>query len=475
VLACCTGFALLCAFVPFARAFFRVEVNYNEGWDVYNAQVVAAHGQLYPAKIGWTFVDYPMLWLVVVAQLHRLTHDYLFTARVLSLLALCSCCVLVGLIVRSLGATRRSALLAGIFCLALFAVAADFPAYVGMDDPQVPALALYMAGLWVFIRWQSSRLGLAASALLFTLGFSTKHNPIEFPLAAFTCLLLISRLRALWFAACSAGFLAAAIALHLHYGGPYFLHNLLMPRTYSLEKTLVLSGDYLGPLVLPLALSLSTAYRVRHDPRRRVVAFLLVFGLVFGCYFVGGAGVSLNAFFGAYLAISILLGMFFDWAGGRWPHRAAYVPLILFGWLLIPWLVVPPLDERAAAQINWNPPLALNRLSAKQSQFDAEVAFLRSQPGPALCESQLRCYYAGKPYIYDPYNATRMIGLGQLDPEEVVEALRRHAFGAVQLDGPIDGAGRKELFAPPILAAIRQNYHLALENEDGVIYLPNSG
>ena len=65
MLACCFGFALLTAIVPFARAFYRVEVNYNEGWDVYNAAVVAAHGQLYPARSGWTSVNYPMLWLVL--------------------------------------------------------------------------------------------------------------------------------------------------------------------------------------------------------------------------------------------------------------------------------------------------------------------------------------------------------------------------------------------------------------------------
>lgn len=102
VAACCLGFALLTFAVPLARAFFRVEMNYNEGWNVWNAAMEANHLPLYSQKAGWTTVNYPMLSYVLVAQLHRWTHEYLFTARVLSLLALCISCLLVAAIVQRL-------------------------------------------------------------------------------------------------------------------------------------------------------------------------------------------------------------------------------------------------------------------------------------------------------------------------------------------------------------------------------------
>jgi hypothetical protein len=124
--------------------------------------------------------------------------------------------------------------------------------------------------------------------------------------------------------------------------------------------------------------------------------------------------------------------------------------------------------------MNWNPPVALARISAAQDRFDGEVSLLRSQPGPAICECLLRCYYAGKQYSYDPFNATRAVDFGKLDPEAIASALRRHQYGAVQLAGPIGDSCRTEMFAPPILAAIRDNYHPALENQDGAIYVPNS-
>jgi len=472
--ALCAAFALLTAIVPFTRAFFRLEVNYNEGWNVYNAAMEAANRQLYPATTGWTAINYPMLSFVLVAQLHRWTHDYLFTARVLSLIALCISCLLVAAIVRRLTEAWRPALLAGFFCLALFSVAADYPAYVGVDDPQMLAHAFYLAGLWIYLKLNRSCAGVAFSALLFVLAFSIKHNPIEIPLAVFLDLLFISRRRAVGFVGCGLAFLAAAIALQLHFGGPNFIANLLAPRTYSVEKAFELAGVYLGPLVLPLAAGLYAAYLFRRDPRRRIAAILLPLSLLLGGYFIGGDGVSINAFFGAYFAMSIMLGLFL-WRCAESPFRwAIYAPGALFAWLLIPWLVVPPLDERAAAQLNWNPPLALEQAMAAEARFDEEVAFLRGQPGLALCESLLRCYYAGKPYVYDPYNATRMIGLGQLDASVLIDELRQQKYGAIQLNGRLDDPRRTEMFAPTILAAIRQNYQPVLENQDGAIYLPNA-
>lgn len=470
VLACCFAFALLTAIVPFARAFYRVEVNYDEGWNVYNAATEAAHGQLYPQRTGWTTVNYPMLWYVVLAQLHHWTHDFLFTARVLSLLSLLVCCVLVTCIVRMLGCAWRPAMLAGFFCLAMFSVAADYPAYVGVNDPQMLAQVFFLAGFLVSLGSDRIRLRLALAALLFVLAGSIKHNPIEFPLAVLCNLLLISPRRALWFASCSTVFVAIAIGLQVHYGGPFFLDAMLAPRGYSLGKAIAQSSVQLAPLLLPLAISLYTAYRVRGDRSQRIAAILLVLSLTVGTFFSGGAGCSINALFGFYFAMSILIGLFFSRLEQQAHPYAAYAPLLLSAWLLVPWLIVPPLDGRAAAQVNWNPALALERITDEQARFDDEVAFLRSQPGPALCESLLRCYYAGKPYVYDPFNATRMIGLHRLDAGVLVDALRRQQYGAVQLDRP----GYGDTFAPAILAAIQEYYQPVLANKDVVIYVPNS-
>ena len=351
--------------------------------------------------------------------------------------------------------------------MALFSVAADYPAYVGMDDPQMLALVFFLAGFWVGLGTDRIRVRLALAALLFVLAGSIKHNPIEFPLAVLLDLLFLSPRRALWFAACSAAFLAAAIGLQVHYGGPYFLDAMLAPRAYSFERAIEQSAEQLSPLLLPLVISLYMAYRLRHHQTRRIAGILLVLSLLTGVFFSGGSGVSINALFGSYLAMSILIGLFFWRVQQEARPYAVLAPLLLSAWLLIPWLVVPPLDNRASAQVNWNPALALQGISEKQARFDEEVAFLRGQPGPALCESLLRCYYAGKPYRYDPFNATRLIRLHKLDASELVAALRQQQYGAVQLDKP----GYGDTFDPAMIAAIQDYYQPVLENQDVVIYL----
>ena len=88
---------------------------------------------------------------------------------------LCCCCLLVGSIVRRFASTWRPALLGAFFCLAIFAVAADYPAYVGVDDPQMLAFFFFLYGFFAYLRWGQSRIGLALSALLFVLAVSIKR------------------------------------------------------------------------------------------------------------------------------------------------------------------------------------------------------------------------------------------------------------------------------------------------------------
>jgi hypothetical protein len=84
----------------------------------------------------------------------------------------------------------------------------------------------------------------------------------------------------------------------------------------------------------------------------------------------------------------------------------------------------------------------------------------------------LRCYFAGKPYRYDPFNATRLIALGKLDGEVMVTSLRNHEYGTVEFEGPLHKDVRLLRFNPAILKAVEENYVVILRNEDGSIYVP---
>jgi len=459
------------AVFPFVRTGFRMEVDYNEGWNVYNAMLVANHQLLYPVRYGWTSVNYPMLWFVILAHLHRFTNDYLFTARALSLVGLLGSCALVGATVRQLGASLRASCLAGFFCLALFVTEAN--QYVGMADPQLLAQMVFLAGLLVYLKNRDSALGLAAAALLFVLGGSIKHNPIDLPLTVLIDLLFIAPRRALWFTGCGALFAIVSVWLNIHYGGPFFLAQLLAPREYSIGRAVTQGASVLSPLLLPLGIAIFVAVTVSRDVRRRVAGILLVTSLSLGLYFKGGSGVSVNAFFSAFIAISILIGFFFeDTQRTKIIHSGGWgcdlVPVGIFMWLFIPWLLVPELDTG-----DWNPIERLAEARSNQDQFTQEVRVLKGINGPVLCESLLLCAFSEKPYIYDPFNTNRLIHVHKLDPEPIVSGIQSQHYAAIQLDDSLQNQNGSERFDPAFIRAISGAYHLRASTKIGWIYVPN--
>jgi hypothetical protein len=473
----CAAVAVFAAIVPIVRAFYSIDVEYNEGWNVYNVSALAQHHALYPVKYGWTTVNYPMLSFSFLAGLHRFTGDYLFTARVVSLLSLLVCSLLVASIVRALKGSTQAATLAGLFCFACFCANAN--EYVGMDDPQLFAQCFFLSALFIYIRFARDAvragrgtLPLAATALLCVLGGFTKHNLLEFPLTVLVDLALFSLTEALCFTLYGALLTVLGIALNIRAGGPYFLSQLLAPRGYSPLHILGNVVNVVGPLLFPFCMAAYMAMRLRRDADRRVAALLLLLAIVLGGIFSGGNGVSINALFGVMLATSILLGLFFDRAAspqaqpGLKPglrRTLPYIPAVVFLWLFIPLLISG----------NWNPVAVLREDAAEQQRFAQEVALLHSRPGPAICESLLLCFDAGKPYLYDPFNATRLIEFHKLDQTVLLDQLRQHKFGAVQLSAlPRNCEDCAERFTPEVLEAIQENYTPTLEMKNAVILLP---
>lgn len=457
--------ATFTAIYPVIRAFFRVEITYNEGWNVYNASALANHHVLYPASYGWTTVNYPILSFAIAAGLHRFTHDYLFTARALSLIATMMCGVFAGLIVRKVTNSSRAGWFTGAYGIAVFCSLTDF--YVGQDDPQMLALAFFMGALLLYVSRSESWFGIPSVAALFVIGGNIKHDPLAFPAAVLLDLLLRRAWRrAAWFCVCGAVFAAISVGLNLHFGGPGFFMQLAAPRAFSWTKGWLQLLDIFGPLLLPFALAFCAAVNGMRNDRVRVLSLLLFVGLVLGLVFGSGAGVSVNAQFPAMLAVVLLSGVGLvrilrgEWKWAGWRVRVC-APAAMLVWLVIPLEVCS----------TWNIFGELRKTAKKERLFDKDVAFLREQSGSALCESLLRCYFAGKAYEYDPFNATRLIQFGKLDDSVIVDALDQHLYGAVQLDDPSSDAF-PDRFDGRIASAIRQNYRPALVHGGSDVYLP---
>jgi hypothetical protein len=460
------------AVVPVTDAFRMRELTLNEGWNVGNSQKVTDHLPLYPGTPDWTPVNYPALSFHLAAALQKLTGDYLFTARFLSLASLCLSGVLVGLIVFQTGQSRIAAWLSGLFLVALFC--ADARSYVGMDDPQMLAQVFFLAGLYAYVKGGRKGWSLELAALLFVLGGNVKHNLIEFPLAVLLDLLFTSPRKALRFAVVGLLLVAASVLLTNWTDGPAFLSNLLAPRAYSHYRAHFIPWLVLKPILLPVVAALFMVFRCWRNPSQRVLALLLLIALPVDVAFSGGNGVWINAMFGSLIAIVLLLGTF--WAEfPTLPLRPLKaLPLAAVCAIFFLSLAIPMKSD-----IGWglgSMRRAMQTSRSEEARYATEVDFLRQQPGPALCMSPLRCYSAGKPYLYDGFNAPRWIALGKLDANVMVDHLRNQDYSAVQMgstvEGQLPGCHATPQCVLSILLAIQQYYRPAFQDKGCVIYLP---
>jgi hypothetical protein len=463
-------FALITAIHPVVRAFYHFEVNYKEGWMVYNAVAVTRHLPLYATKYGWTTVDYPALSFYIMAYLSHFSHDYLLTGRLVSLGSFGICCALVGIIVRKLTGHFAPAIFGAAFCAALFFTAA--PQYMGLDDPQMLAEVFFLSGLLLYISKPPTLQRIALIVFLFVLGGNIKHNLLDLPLAVFIDQWLSSRQKALQFLFFSAVFVACSIVVSIKAAGPFFVQNILSVRPYSLLGALGDFAYYYYLIVVPFVAALIWAFKERKNTPSRVISIFFFASLFTGMFFSGGTGISINVYFGNFFAISIIMGMFLCAA---WRVPATFVkykflgrhspPLILFASLLLTFVL-------SGYSNIWT---QVAELADKQRRFDAEVSFVKDQPGPAICESLLRCYDAGKPYVYDPYSATRLVDLKKLSSAQLVGEIETSQYGAIQLHRTLPSLERpNERFPNDVLDAIGHYYNLASQDQDCAIYVPKT-
>jgi hypothetical protein len=462
-------FSLATFICPIARSFYRVEIIYNEGWTLYNTLKVVHHVPLYAAKYSWTAVDYPALSFYVYAYLSRFIHNYLLMGRLLSIISLAISCVLIGWIVRKLTGNLAPAFFAGFFCLGLFCAHAT--KYVGMYDPQMFAQVFFLSGLLLYISTSPTLGAILAIALLFIVGGNIKHTLIQFPIAVFIDLCFVSVRRAAQFVLVSAVLLVASIVLSIKLCGPFFIANLTYPRTYSLLHGIL---DFLynfGPIMLPFVIAFIWVIRNRGDDRTRLIRIFFLVSLIVGVGFGGGTGISINVNFANFFAISIVLGLIL-YDVGRTPspfpnHRNLWkrgYPIVLSASLILALFLSRYFNV-------WN---RLQLMPVEQRQFDMETSFIEARRGPALCESILRCYFAGKDYVYDPFNSTRLVLFHKLDASELVQNIAAHEYGAIQLHGPVGSLERpNELFPDAVLDAVSHYYVLGFDDPECAIYVPN--
>lgn len=477
---------------PVLRMQFKLVIDYNEGWNAYHTARAMA-GDLYSDRHEWTPLEYPPLSFYVVGLAGKLIGDPVIAGRYISFAALLFVALGVGLAVRRLGGRPWEALCAAFLCLGLFASQASY--IVGMNDPQMLGHAFMVGGMLIYLGGPTTYRRLCAVALLFCAGLFVKYNLVPLPAAVGLDLLIRSRKQLFAYAGFMALIVGAGFLAILAAWGRDFVHQLeYNVVTYDIHKAIASDVAWVMLMQIPLVAAVAGAARALRQPTARFLVYYVVLSLALGFYEYGGNGTDVNMMFDALIGVSIVAGLLLHYLmdvlqpGGAFLAKQAGPGAAgpgRLGLALLPLAlsvsIFAALPEKALK------PRTYGEFVAAQADFLADVAFLQAHPGPAICETILLCYYAGKPFSYDPFNAGQMLVKGLRDEKALVRSLEDGLFAAVQTNHPL--AERYALDPPPPATAqpyvaprerftentkiaLGQAYVLARQTESRAFYVP---
>lgn len=408
----------------------QIALDPNEGWNATHTLAPLTGRPLYPPGQGLMVNNYPPLSFYLVGALAKLTGDAIIAGRLVSLLSFLTACLLIAAITRRTGSGLSGQLFAVVFFAGLLLIASN---YVGMDDPQLLGHALQLAALLLLLRGQGP-----AAAALFAVSLFVKHNLLALPLASAIWLWRQDRRGALRFAGAGGGLLVLGLTLFRLAFGVNLLSVVTSPRLISLNN-IVLAASHLWWAVLPLA----ALIRLRH-PKKDFCLIYAGTALIFGLGFSAGDGVDANAFFDLAIACALGLGL----AAEEIPLSAATSAAALLGFLFVNFH-----DNN----------FFYTRAFAAQSARD--IAFLKSRPGPALCDQLSLCLWAGKSAEVDVFNIGEQIKTGARDPAPLLSMIAAQHFAAVQLQDP-------EALGLAARMALMKNYRPDHTDDNGAFFTP---
>jgi hypothetical protein len=425
----------------------------NEGWNAYFADAAIHGGVLYPAADALITNNYPPLSFYLVGAAGLLVGDNIFAGRFIALLSLLFVAWSIYYWLRSTGTAARFSVLAALTFLA-YAVTYGRD-YVAMNDPQWLAHALMMAGF--LVAWKSegnTRRVILGAALMMAAGW-TKHLLIPLPITVSLWLLWRSRpVFARW--AVSASIILALFAtLAWWLYGPRMFESLHEPREYMRWKAITEATATLrcfAPLSILWLLAL-----VQGRPGERL-AFVSVYLLVAGAvalFAAGGAGVDVNSFFDALIALCMASGLALEILSvplERWSAAAAgAVAICLVAYLS----VTAKLELRD-----------IRNLEADERAALQDIEFIKAHSnGHAACEMLDLCYWAKSAFMMDFFYYGQKIKTGVLPRTACADTFEHGDITLVQLEA--NPRWRAKLLPNDCDALILHQYHRIRESNFG--------
>jgi len=448
--------ALFCAlglWRAIATMGLHLPIDPNEGWNAYHAAAAISGAPLYPGLQSFMINNYPPLSFYLVGGLGRVIGDNIFAGRIVSLLSFFF--VLFGIYVAALRMVCKR--FEACFAALLFAGGLlVFTDYVGIDDPQMLAHAIAMAGFLLLLGEPRGTVHVAAAALLFVLAVFVKHNVIAMAVVTTVWLAVYDRRNAVRLVALGVTLsICGLILFHIVYGTG-LLAQLISARIYSLDNLHNGFDRWLHWSLVPLV-GLTVLASLRWDDRYvRLVSFYAAFATILGIGFLGGSGVDVNVMFDADIALALGVALLLERSA-----RGVFAPLAAVAYVL-------PLFFAAWTTDGWrDTDYWLHPMRDEASLAQEDITFLAARQGPALCEMQSFCYWARKPAAVDVFNVGQQFDTGARGDAPLVAMIEARRFRVVQFDPDSPYS-----LGENVHDAIARAYRLDHEDDYGSFYVP---
>ncbi len=413
---------------PIYRAFLDIEIDINEGWNAFFADAAMGRMPLYPSRDLLITNNYPPLSYYIVGGLGKLIGDPILTGRILSLIAVAGIAVCVAVAIKRLGGNGTAATIGALYYVAT--MCRFFSDYVGMNDPQLLAQAIMTAGFVSFLRAVQRDRGFAFPFLIMLVAGFIKHNIVVMPLASLIWLGIHKPRRMIEMVIFSIGVMTAGFVLCSEQYGADFFSNMMTPRNYDWKLVYGAIG-HLQWLAVGLAAWFYAASKLV-DPRVRLCNLLIVLALIIFFFQKSAEGVACNAQFELVIAVSIGVGLVFEFMPGL-PIAHRFKPEMLRSIFLF------AICLRLLASTNIQPMRLLfdckfhNEIAAREAAMSATVNRVRLEPGDVMANTYA-CYRAGKPFVVDPFNCDQRMKTGNLPPDAIGKLIAHRALSAVAED-----------------------------------------
>jgi ABC-type multidrug transport system fused ATPase/permease subunit len=188
-----------------------------------------------------------------------------------------------------------------------------------------------------------------------------------------------------------------------------------------------------------------------------------------GLILSGGFGVDVNVFLDFAIATAIGIGLLQNATlravgnqPGRWQTAVS----------LAVWIAVALTPFVLASQQGFQKTKEIFNTLTNNPQR-ADVAYIKTKPGPAICENPALCYWAGKDFGVD-VNNLKILTFGQPQVEkELIAQLTSCFYAVIQVstdDWDDDEDGR---FTAAIIGILKKDYTIAWKNGETQYFVPS--